>query len=159
MGGRGARIGGRYKSYILKEIPGAKMVYPVKSEIGRIRDNVNNSISNQFKDKIFNKMIIEDSGNEIKIEVGTNSRSRTHLGNDIVSHKSFPHKDADKLSSIFQNSSFVKKELPRHDRTKDKYNMFYYFKAQRKNLYFQVARGTSENGVHYYRLYSITKTI
>ncbi len=154
MGGRGAAYGklvSKGSTIILTTI--------VKSNVGRIRDRVNASISDQFKDKVFNKKIIDDSGNKVKIEVATNSRSRSHLGNDIVSHNAFPHENTNKLSSLFRNSSFVKKELPRHDRTKDNYNMFYYFKAQHKNLYFHVARGTNENGVHYFRLYSITKTI
>lgn len=157
MGGRGARMGSRYKSYILKEIPGAKMVYPVKSEIGYVRSSVKISVNEQFKDVSYNKKMKSNTGKTISIEVGTDSKCRSHLAHDIVDYKMMDPADADKLKSYFKNSSYVGHGPAKHE--KNGYEHFYYFKVRNKDLYFNVGKKIAENGTVQYRLYSLSRKI
>ncbi|MCR4857123.1 MAG: hypothetical protein K5890_02855 [Bacteroidales bacterium] len=153
MGGRGA-----FRDY--KSAAGSRsfiMVGIFKSDFGNKRDKVHSDIKNQFKEPV-NKTIVTADGKKVKIEVGTNSDSRTHLAYNIVDRKAMNYEDSSKLRSLFKNSSFVEDSPLKHERD-DNYEHFYYFKAQHRNLYFHVGEGVSKSGAKYYRLYAITKTL
>lgn len=153
MGGRGA-----FRNYNSAKSSGLIiLVGIIKTEIGDRRDKVLSDIREQFKEPV-NKTIVNADGKKQKIEIGTNSDSRTHLAYNIVDRKAMSHEESSKLRSLFKNSSFVNDSPLKHERD-DNYEHFYYFKAQRRNIYFHVGEGVSKSGAKYYRLYAITKTL
>ncbi|MBR3467798.1 MAG: hypothetical protein IKH15_11335 [Bacteroidales bacterium] len=153
MGGRGA-----FQDYKAAARSGFIILAGIfKSDFGKKRDTVLSNVKSQFKEPV-NKTIVTADGKKRKIEVGTNSDSRTHLAFNIVDRKAMNSDDASKLRSLFKNSSFVNDSPLKHERD-DNYEHFYYFKAQRRNLYFHVGEGVSKSGAKYYRLYAITKTL
>ena len=128
-----------------------------KSEYGKRRAQVLSEIKDQFKEPV-NKTIVTADGKRRKIEVGTNSDSRTHLAYNIVDRKAMNSDDVSKLRSLFKNSSFVDGSPLKHVRD-DNYEHFYYFQARGRSIYFHVGEGVSKSGAIYYRLYAITKTL
>jgi hypothetical protein len=153
MGGRGA-----FRDYKAARHSGLIILAGIfKSDFGKKRDSVLSDIKNQFKEPV-NKTIVTADGKKRKIEVGTNSDSRTHLAYNIVDRKAMNSEDASKLRSLFRNSSFVDGSPLKHARD-DNYEHFYYFKAKGRSLYFHVGEGVSKSGAKYYRLYAITKTL
>ena len=128
-----------------------------KSEFGQRRDAVKSEIRSAFKDKSYNKYITDENGSRVRIEIGTNKESRKHLAHDIVDNEALSYRDASRLVNMLQNSTFVRREGLRHPR--EDYHHFLYFKAQGRNLYFNVGEGTTQSGQKYYRLYSLTEQI
>lgn len=153
MGGRGAFLD--YKAATHSGVVILAGVF--KTDFGKMRDKVLSDIKNQFKEPV-NKTVVSADGKKRKIEIRTNSDSRTHLAHNIVDRKAMNYEDSSKLRSLFKNSSFVDDSPLKHVRD-DNYEHFYYFIAQGRNLYFHVGEGTSKNGAKYYRLYAITKTL
>lgn len=128
-----------------------------KSEFGKRRDAVKSEIKMSFKEKSLNKYIVDDNGNKVRIEIGTNKVSRNHLSHDIVDNEAMDYRDANKLKNMLKNSTFVRSEGLRHPR--DDYYRFHYFKAQGRDLYFNIGEGVSKSGERFYRLYSVTKKL
>ena len=153
MGGRGA-----FRDYKAAMSSGLIILAGIfKSDFGKKRDTVLSNVKSQFKEPV-NKTIVTADGKKRKIEVRTNSDSRTHLAYNIVDRKAMNSDDVAKLRSLFRNSSFVEDSSLKHERD-DNYEHFYYFKAQGRSLYFHVGEGVSKNGAKYYRLYAITKKL
>lgn len=151
MGGRGAyKSGNQQRGSIFLPII-------LKTDIGLKRDSIKTNISNELRGKSWNKTIIEN-GNEFSIKIQIKRNGIKHITNDIHKLNVIKQGDIHKLSNQIKNSSFIKSSPLKHSR-KDNFNRFYYFKAQKSNLYFNVGRKTNSNGSIIYELYSITKKI
>ena len=153
MGGRGASgIGGHGGS------SGGGGGGGTKSEIGRKRDSVKSSVSDSLKDKKWSKAIYDESGKKAMLDVGIQRDGLKHIANDVFTHETINQSEISKLYGQFRNASFVTESGLKHPR-KDNIDRFYYFKAQGKDLYFNVGRKVNSNGNVHYELYSITKKI
>lgn len=129
-----------------------------KSEIGRKRDSVKSSVSDTLKGKNWGKAIYDESGKKTMLDVGIKRDGIKHVANDVFAHETINPSEIQKLNGQFRNASFVKESGLKHPR-KDNIDKFYYFKAQGKDLYFNVGRKVDSNGKIHYELYSITKKI
>lgn len=130
----------------------------LKSSIGVERDNIRHRVNNELKGKSFNKEVIDENGKTISVEIVVKRDGIKHITNDIHKLKVIKQEDIHKLTSQLKHSSFIKSSPLKHTR-KDNFDRFYYFKAQRLDLYFNIGRKTNKNGSVVYELYSITKKI